>query len=264
MIGVFAATKMEIAGLRKRTAIEERTQEEGCVVERGQCNGVETLLVQFGMGKARAQRAVEAVLSRYPLDAVVSLGFSGALTDDLQVGDVIVCGKIRHSGGDDDVACDANLLSKAMALSSSRLCVIEGIGATSDAFVPDVDTKRRIASELGATAVDMESHWIGRAAVARGLPFLSVRAISDCLTARLPPIERFIDADGRMRRRSMAACCLRRPRTIAELVSLGRNARRAGRTLAACALDLLPVIAGIETATEWPSKPVVRIVEERR
>ena len=53
-----------------------------------------------------------------------------------------------------------------------------------------------MALASGATAVDMESYWIGKAAVERGLPFLSIRAISDSLTAQLPPLERFIDGDG--------------------------------------------------------------------
>ena len=96
MIGVFVATGMESAGLRKRLSVEERVRERGFVVERGKCAGVEVLLVQTGMGKARAQAAVAEVLSRWPLEAVVSLGLSGALVPRLRVGEIVLCAAVRH------------------------------------------------------------------------------------------------------------------------------------------------------------------------
>jgi len=175
----------------------------------------------------------------------------------------VLCSAVRHSG-DDAVECDPTLMSQARALPRSRFSVVEGVGAASDAFVSGVDAKSELALELAATVVDMESYWIGRAAAAFNIPFLSVRAISDPLTARLPPLERFIDAEGRMNWRRLASHCVTKPRAIVGLLSLARDAHRASANLASYAFDLLPAIAGVETATQRPSKAVGRVLEERR
>ena len=76
-----------------------------------------------------------------------------------------------------------------------------------------------------------------------GVPFLSVRAISDALTTRLPPVERFIDADGRWRWRSVASHCLARPQHIIGLLSLGRASLRARASLTTYADGLLARLA---------------------
>jgi adenosylhomocysteine nucleosidase len=259
MIGVFVATRMESAGLRKRLSVEESVRERGFVVERGKCEGVEILLVQTGMGRARAEAAAAKVLSRWPLEAVVSLGLSGALVPWLRVGEIVLCAAIRH-GDDGPVQCDPDLLSKAMGSSKPAA---KGIAVTSEEFVSTVEAKREMAWASEAIAVDMESYWIGKAAVERGLPFLSIRAISDSLTVRLPPMDRFIDGDGGWRRRSVAVAFATRPRTVVEFLSLGRNARRAARNLTAYFIDVLPLVSGISPPATESSRALGPVLEGR-
>ena len=230
MIGLFAATGMEVTGLRRRLNVSESSQEHGCRIERGRYEDWDVLLVQFGMGRARAEAAGKSVLPRYPLSAVLSLGFAGALVGGLSAGDVVLCSAVRH-GREEAIECDSNLLFRA-AMASQPFAVTNAVAVSSETFVSSPVTKRGLAVSSGASVVDMESYWIGKEAQRLGLPFLSVRAISDPLAARLPPIERFIDGDGCWCPGRIALHCLARPQALIGLLSFGRAARRAASNLA--------------------------------
>ena len=186
------------------------------------------------------------MLPSYPLSAVFSLGFAGALVPGLAVGDIVLCSAVPHGAerrAESRWTCDPSLLSLAATLPSGRFSVGKGVGVTSDTFVSRPEAKRALAATTNATVVDMESYWIARGASAMGVPFLSIRAISDALTTRLPPVERFIDADGRWRWRSVASQCLARPQHIVGLLSLGRAILRARASLTAYADGLLACVA---------------------
>ena len=248
MIGIFAATDMEVSGLRRRLAVAESVREQGCRIERGRHGDLEVLLVQFGMGRERAEVAAKVVLPRYPLSAVFSLGFAGALVPGLGVGDIVRCLAVRRDeagaeAGGEPLDCDPKLLSLAATVPSGRFSVGKGVGVTSDTFVSSPEAKRALAARMNAIAVDMESYWIARRASNIGVPFLSVRAISDALTKRLPPVERFMDADGQWRRHSAASYCLARPQHIVGLLLFGHGIIRARRSLTDYADGLLARLA---------------------
>ncbi|MGD0116236.1 MAG: hypothetical protein ABSC13_09590 [Dehalococcoidia bacterium] len=230
MIGLFAATGMEVTNLRRRLNVRESSREEGCRIQHGRYADWDVLLVQFGMGRARAEAAGKSLLPRYPLSAVLSLGFAGALVGGLSAGDVVVCSAVRH-GRKETVECDSNLLFRA-AMASQPFAVTNAVAVSSETFVSSPVAKRGLAVSSGASVVDMESYWIGREAQHLGLPFLSVRAISDPLTAHLPPIERFISADGGWCPGGIALHCLASPQSLIRLLSFGRATRRAASNLA--------------------------------
>ncbi len=142
----------------------------------------------------------------------------------------MLCSAVRH-GRDDTIECDSNLLFRA-ATASQPLAIANAVGVSSDTFVSDPALKRSLAITSGASVVDMESYWVGKKAKELGVPFLSIRAISDPLMTRLPPLERFIDANGSWCPGKMAWHCLRKPQALAGLVSLGRMAKRAASNLA--------------------------------
>ena len=101
-------------------AIEEVVAGPGCSVYRGKLEGRDCLLVRTGMGKERAESATQFVLQRYPVTAMISLGFAGALSPELTIGDVVVCstmhcasGPEKGDGETEAYHADANLLALA-------------------------------------------------------------------------------------------------------------------------------------------------------
>ena len=58
----------------------------------------EAVAVCGGIGAAAARRACQAVFAVYSPGVVFSVGFAGALTRDLHVGDIVVPAKVTDSG----------------------------------------------------------------------------------------------------------------------------------------------------------------------
>jgi adenosylhomocysteine nucleosidase len=58
------------------------------------------------------------------------------------------------------------------------------------------EKKCELASRFAADVVDMEGAAVAEVAEAHGLPFLAVKAVSDEMDFELPPLQRFVDAEG--------------------------------------------------------------------
>ena len=125
-----------------------------------------------GIGPRRARAAVPALLGD-PAEALLVLGFGGGLTEDSEVGEVVVADEVRGPAGAPVGCSDARIL--ADVLEASGLVVRRGV--VSSVTRPAMGGTRVKLRESGAVAVDMESAWL--AAAARGRPFHVVRVLSD-------------------------------------------------------------------------------------
>ena len=153
-----------------------------------------------GIGKVNAAlAAAEACLRVARPHLVVCVGCAGALDECLRLGDVVVSDRVGYW----DVNCGAGSAPgvvqgepptfeaavgvadmAAFALNSTLLkdgarAVVGGI-VSGDAFLSSGEAGRRVKSLFGyALAIDMESAAIGHACFKCGVPFLSIRVISD-------------------------------------------------------------------------------------
>jgi 4-hydroxy-3-methylbut-2-en-1-yl diphosphate reductase len=125
-----------------------------------------------GVGPRRARAAVPALLAD-PGEILLVLGFGGGLTQDSEVGEVVVADRVFGPDGTQVACADGRQLASAME--SHGLIVRRG--AVCSVARPAMGRARVRLHEGGAIAVDMESAWL--AAAARGRPFAVVRVLSD-------------------------------------------------------------------------------------
>ena len=128
-------------------------------------------IIRTGMGRRRA-RAAAGRIGHASGNVVAVTGFAGALSPELEPGDVVVATEVR--GADDPVECAATELVASM-LRRAGLRVHTGPIVS----VPRVafgELRRRLA-DTGALAVDMESAWLARGCAGR--PWAVVRTIVD-------------------------------------------------------------------------------------
>jgi 4-hydroxy-3-methylbut-2-enyl diphosphate reductase len=128
-------------------------------------------VVRTGMGAAKSQVAGAHVAER-PARAVAVLGFCGALTDDLQPGDVVLATVVR--GGDAPVQCE-RLPQLVRELEDRGLSVKLGPIVSLPSAARGAE-RARLAKD-GSVAVDMETAWLAPAAAGR--PFAALRAVVD-------------------------------------------------------------------------------------
>jgi 4-hydroxy-3-methylbut-2-enyl diphosphate reductase len=133
-----------------------------------------TRLLRTGMGPGRARRAARETLSGTAGPIAVA-GFCGALTDDLEPGDVVVASDVRTPEGE-AFACSSGPVAAALrGLGVSRIRV--GSVVSADHIVRNGE-RSELARE-GAIAVDMESAWLAQAAHGAGRPLAVVRVVVD-------------------------------------------------------------------------------------
>lgn len=144
-----------------------------------------------GIGKVNAALATAALIREDRPDAVISIGCAGSFAEGVGVGDIIIasetayhdvwCGPGNEPGQVQGLPCrfrcDETLVEAARASIDGALC---GLVISGDQFYvsPEEDERqRRLFPD--ALAADMESAAIAQTCRLLGVPFISIRAISD-------------------------------------------------------------------------------------
>jgi 4-hydroxy-3-methylbut-2-enyl diphosphate reductase len=130
-----------------------------------------------GMGPRRAMQAA-SVLAGLPGDALLVIGFCGALESGLQPGEIVVADRV-HAATDEGHAELSILCPGAGELAD--ILIRSGLQAEVAPVVSvgrlALGERRRQLREEGALAVDMESVWLAAGAGRR--PFAVVRVVLD-------------------------------------------------------------------------------------
>lgn len=179
MLAVFGALEEEISGFRRAMAVECIDIRDGVRVYRGTYKRKYLLLVNSGVGRRKALNASKSVLEHYPITAIVSLGFGGALKPGCQTGDMFVCSSMIHANNAAGTRHQPDDRLLRIAQTCGLNCLYSGVGVTSDKLVATPEAKRNLRELSSADIVDMESYWIAQLAGENGIPFITGRAVSD-------------------------------------------------------------------------------------
>jgi adenosylhomocysteine nucleosidase len=216
-IGIIAAMPGELKPLVRGWVKMPVARGSGIRMWQIERDGGELVAVCAGMGAAAARRAFVAAEFAGSLDAVLSMGWAGALTASAKPGDCYVVSQVIDAQTGERFELDA--------AGSCRL--------VTTASVADEREKHRLAASYGATIVDMEAAQVARLAEIRGIPVHAIKAVSDGLDANLPNLNPFIDIDGKLKMPAFLAHVALRPQYWGALAQLGRNSARGAVAMAA-------------------------------
>lgn len=204
-------------------------------------NGAGLVLLETGEGVVNAERHLEAWLEQGAARAVLSIGFAGALSSSLQVGDLVIANDIRDS----KERPDPTLLSAATQVQMD-VPVHFGVALTSHEILWQAESKRALARSLGANEigfVDMESTAIAGVCARGGVPFLIARSITDLLDEDLPlDFNQYRDPDGRVDPKKVVKAALLRPAAFKGLLDLRKRSRICADRMAKFVQRLVPLM----------------------
>lgn len=220
---LIAAEAGEFSGLLRAMPHSRRLAWPVDFARASDVGGRRWLLVANGAGRERARLAVREAASRERIEAVVSVGYCGALDPALRAGDLVAPSSVTDGRSEYPSHGVRTTIRHAA-----------GVLFSTDHFVGTVEEKRRLRVETGAAAVDMESAAVAAEAGAGGLRFFCVRAVTDTAEEGFAcDLDAMRDGDGRFSRARIVRAALRRPRAlIPELWLLGRRSRTASAALA--------------------------------
>ncbi len=210
---------MEINGIKKHGRF--RRAENGCF--EGEAGVSPAILAVSGMGDENAYRTAKRLIGLYPdASAYVSVGLSAALTPELAPGDIVGAAEVVE-------ASSGNVYPSApgpVAALSKVKCRVGRFAAVSKTIITS-DKKKEIADATGAIALDMESGGAARACTEAGIPFISIRAISDTLDEDLPVDFNLFMRGGKIDMTRLILHIVAHPAKIPPLMRFGGNSRMA-------------------------------------
>ena len=144
-------------------------------------------LVYCGVGKTNATMAAQIMIDKLGVDALISTGVAGGLDDNLKSFDVVIAEKTcfhdiptyfleNYTPNCSTYVADDKFLEIAKKSNPNAYC---GLIVSGDSYISTQEQRNKIISEYSPLACDMESASIGLCAYRNGVPFISIRSISD-------------------------------------------------------------------------------------
>jgi len=204
--------------------------------------GENAVVVCGGIGAEAARRAAEAIIALYDPVLIYSAGFAGATDATLEIADIVIprCVIDANDGSSADTGMGEGVL-------------------VSFASVASPQQKAKLHNAYNATAVDMEAAAVAKAAAARVIRFAAVKAISDQSDCALPPLDKFIAADGTFNTVRFVLFVFPRPWLWRDVIRLQKNSAKASRALCEC-------LRGIVTESVKPgqfAENTLRVISRR-
>lgn len=214
-IGIIGALDEELLPIREFTQHLERKQIRNRIYWHGDVYGHELFLTRCDVGKVNAAVAAQQIIDHFSVDFMFNIGSSGALSPELEVGDLVIATEaIQH---DFDLSswglqpgeilfdavtengqlkfrsqqiftCDKKI-SKLMMDVAHKLKFTEVLGhspkiisgriLSGDQFIGQQTKANELWNILQGLCTDMEAAGIAHACTVNDVPFVCVRAISD-------------------------------------------------------------------------------------
>ncbi|MBI3650419.1 MAG: hypothetical protein HY231_05160 [Acidobacteria bacterium] len=219
--------------------------------------GVEALVT--GEGRHNAARALRQWLEKNSAAVILGVGFAGALSAKLAIGDVVMDQEARLGASLFEKINARHTLSKAQPATAPDAAAVAAATASVEIFsalhlgriiTVDEILNAKGKGELAATlpqddtaCVEMEAAALAEVCQENQLPLLSVRAISDLLAEDFPlDFNACRNSDGRVSTAKIMRQVLRQPQAIRGLLQLHRRTNLCAARLAAFVEQALPIL----------------------
>ena len=206
-IAVLAAMKRELAPLLRGIQPQRAKEMEFFELNRA-------VIAVSGIGRNAAGHAAEVLIRRYSPGILISAGLVGALTPKLKVGDVV---EVKEVVDVDSGAIFETGHGDAVLVTSSA------VAGPADKPIE--------ARRWKADIVDMEGSAIAAEAQQHGIEFMAIKAVSDELNFPIPPLNRFVNPNGKFETLRFLAWVAIRPKWWSVVRQLNANGNLAAANL---------------------------------
>ena len=203
----------------------------------GKYQGRNIVLVRTGVGRKRAQNATQQVIDKFNPEVIISMGYAGALTEGLNVGDMFVASTIFSPESDSnsfEMDDPKNLKWLELAKKTpppENVKLKIGRLITVDMVVHTPKAKKELGSRFRAEAVEMETLEIALLTRVNKIAFISIRGISDAVNHELIDCSSFLGSDGELSKLRAGWYVLTHPKSLKNAFSLRSNTQIATQNL---------------------------------
>jgi nucleoside phosphorylase len=233
MLAIFTGVRREHDAIdRNLTTIDRHQTEDGYFITMGEYAGKPIVVCRTNLGEDRVKGIVDRVLDQYPISSVVSAHMAPSISEELNIGDLIICQRIF-------LYRDPGVLTEPSGQANLRLMELAGRAAKStglEYLVGDCITHAPLKSPVqpavfkdgpGVQIIDSEGYWLAETAFKHELPFLAVRTcLGDALRA-MPEALSMVGSGAYVPVRRIATYAITHPAKVPNMIRLKRAVDRA-------------------------------------
>lgn len=194
-IGIIAAMTEELQAILKYVDFINTKKIFNIEFLEGKIKNQDVVLVESGIGKVNAARTTQILIDNYNVDCVINIGVAGAISNNLQIGDVVI-GKylVQHdfditafghdlgyiTGVGKEIYSNEYLVNLFKnVLDNTSVKGMLGVIASGDIFCNSKELSLKIQEKFLADCVEMEGAAIAQVCFLSNIPFIVLRSISD-------------------------------------------------------------------------------------
>lgn len=195
--GIIGAMETEVRLLKESMQDLKISKYAGLEFYQGALEGKKVVVVRCGIGKVNAAMCTQLMIDHFYADCIVNIGVAGALSDELEIGDIILSadlvehdfdvrgfgypkGRIPQMETSIFNASDFLIsLAESAGTHLPDLRIHKGRIATGDIFVSDRQLREEIRKEFQALCAEMEGGAMAHVCFLNQIPFLVIRSMSD-------------------------------------------------------------------------------------
>lgn len=173
-VAVLAALDSELGALKKEVELVGQPMEfGGRPVYQARFENRPVLLAKTGANPDAVAPLIRWLVNDRNIAAVISIGPAGALSDRVEIGEVVVAERAVR----DEAAASRSVWTLAQVTNCESKPA--GTIVTVDSFVAGTGERTRLLTAFGADVVDMSAAVIAEACTARQVPCVIIRQITD-------------------------------------------------------------------------------------
>lgn len=197
-IGIIGAMDLETELLKNRMTDIEVKEVAGLFFFKGKLMGKQVIVVTCGIGKTNSALCTQILISEFKVSHVINTGVSGAIHDELNVGDLVISTDCMHHDFDctgfgyeygiiprmatsvfeaDDSLVELAYEASMKVVSGQK--VMKGRIVSGDQFVSSMEKKTFIENTFKALTTEMESASIAHVSSLNRIPYVIIRGMSD-------------------------------------------------------------------------------------
>lgn len=194
-IGIICAGDDEVAPILSMMRTEKISHKAMLKFYEGKLENQNIVTLFSGVCKVNAAIAAQILIDTYGCDMIINGGTAGSMDQHLKPFDLVVSTKAAYHDVDEEIltdfhprmkSCyfqaDEKLVSLARNVAKKYMQdsqVVFGTTVTGENFIEE-NEKKKILEKYAPLSVDMETASIAHVCYVNEIPFLAVRAITDC------------------------------------------------------------------------------------
>ena len=196
MIGIIGAMQTEVELLISKIEDAKIRNISGIDFVSGKISQRDVVVAKCGIGKVFAALCAQTMILEYGVEVLINTGVGGAISCELDIGDVAVSDFVVQHDMDTTALGDpiglisginvihfpaSDSMYTELSKSADALGINNRVGtiASGDQFIASAEKKKFIKDNFSAIACEMEGAAIGHVCYVNETPFAVVRAISD-------------------------------------------------------------------------------------